>query len=105
MLFLRYNGHGPTWSFTEVCPQQTMKEPNRFASDFHKNKTKIRKDWGYLVALALVQRGNEVRQIIYALPTLQSHTFYMTLYSMGLRLGEATGQRHPRQGACAYSRW
>ena len=32
----------------------------------------------------------EVRKIIYALPTLQSHTFYMTLYSLGLRLREAT---------------
>jgi len=32
----------------------------------------------------------EVRKIIYALPTLQSHTFYLTLYSMGLRLREAT---------------
>jgi integrase/recombinase XerD len=32
----------------------------------------------------------EVRTIIYALPTLQSHTFYLTLYSLGLRLREAT---------------
>jgi len=32
----------------------------------------------------------EVRKIIYALPTIQSHTFYLTLYSMGLRLREAT---------------
>ncbi|NOX35278.1 MAG: tyrosine-type recombinase/integrase [Deltaproteobacteria bacterium] len=32
----------------------------------------------------------EVRKIIYALPTVQSHTFYLTLYSMGLRLREAT---------------
>lgn len=32
----------------------------------------------------------EVRKIIYALPTLQSHTFYLTLYSLGLRLREAT---------------
>lgn len=32
----------------------------------------------------------EVRQIIDALPTLQSHTFYLTLYSLGLRLREAT---------------
>ena len=31
----------------------------------------------------------EVRRIIYALPTLQSHTFYLTLYSLGLRLREA----------------
>jgi site-specific recombinase XerD len=31
-----------------------------------------------------------VRKIIYALPTLQSHTFYLTLYSLGLRLREAT---------------
>jgi integrase len=28
--------------------------------------------------------------IIYALPTVQSHTFYLALYFMGLRLGEAT---------------
>ena len=32
----------------------------------------------------------EVRTIIYALPTLQSHAFYLTLYSLGLRLREAT---------------
>ena len=32
----------------------------------------------------------EVKKIIYALPTLQSHTFYLTLYSLGLRLREAT---------------
>ncbi|WP_456072999.1 tyrosine-type recombinase/integrase [Desulfobacula phenolica] len=32
----------------------------------------------------------EVRKIIYALTTVQSHTFYLTLYSMGLRLREAT---------------
>jgi integrase/recombinase XerD len=32
----------------------------------------------------------EVRTIIDALPTLQSHTFYLTLYSLGLRLREAT---------------
>ncbi len=32
----------------------------------------------------------EVRKIIYALPTMQSQTFYLTLYSMGLRLREAT---------------
>jgi integrase/recombinase XerD len=32
----------------------------------------------------------EVKKIIYALPTQQSHTFYLTLYSMGLRLREAT---------------
>jgi integrase/recombinase XerD len=32
----------------------------------------------------------EVRKIIDALPTLQSHTFYLTLYSLGLRLREAT---------------
>ena len=32
----------------------------------------------------------EVRKIIYALPTLQSHTFYLALYSLGLRLREAT---------------
>jgi site-specific recombinase XerD len=33
---------------------------------------------------------NEVKKIIYSLPTQQSHTFYLTLYSMGLRLREAT---------------
>ncbi len=32
----------------------------------------------------------EVRKIIYALPTVQSHTFYLALYSMGLRLREAS---------------
>lgn len=32
----------------------------------------------------------EVRRIVYALPTPQSHTFYLTLYSLGLRLREAT---------------
>ena len=32
----------------------------------------------------------EVKKIIYALPTQQSHTFYLSLYSMGLRLREAT---------------
>ena len=32
----------------------------------------------------------EVKKIIYSLPTQQSHTFYLTLYSMGLRLREAT---------------
>ncbi len=32
----------------------------------------------------------EVRRIVYALPTQQSHTFYLTLYSLGLRLREAT---------------
>ena len=32
----------------------------------------------------------EVKKIIDALPTQQSHTFYLTLYSLGLRLREAT---------------
>ena len=32
----------------------------------------------------------EVKKIINTLPTQQSHTFYLTLYSMGLRLREAT---------------
>lgn len=32
----------------------------------------------------------EVRKIINSLPTLQSHTFYLTLYSLGMRLREAT---------------
>jgi integrase/recombinase XerD len=32
----------------------------------------------------------EVKKIISALPTVQSYTFYLTLYSLGLRLREAT---------------
>jgi len=39
--------------------------------------------------LPTILSRQEVRQIIHALPTLQSRTFYITLYSLGLRLLEA----------------
>ena len=39
--------------------------------------------------LPTILSRQEVRQIIGALPTLQSSTFYITLYSLGLRLLEA----------------
>ena len=39
--------------------------------------------------LPTVLSRQEVKQIIDALPTLQSRTFYTTLYSLGLRLREA----------------
>ncbi len=46
--------------------------------------------WKREKTLPTILSLKEVRKIIYALPTLQSHTFYLTLYSMGLRLREAT---------------
>jgi integrase/recombinase XerD len=46
--------------------------------------------WKREQTLPTILSLQEVRDIIYALPTLQSHTFYLTLYSMGLRLREAT---------------
>lgn len=49
--------------------------------------------WKREEALPTILSLEEVRKIIYALPTMQSHTFYLTLYSMGLRLREATTLR------------
>jgi integrase/recombinase XerD len=46
--------------------------------------------WRREQTLPTILSLQEVRKIIYALPTLQSHTFYLTLYSLGLRLREAT---------------
>ena len=46
--------------------------------------------WKREQTLPTILSLKEVREIVYALPTLQSHTFYLTLYSMGLRLREAT---------------
>ena len=46
--------------------------------------------WKREQTLPTILSLKEVRRIIYALPTLQSHTFYLTLYSLGLRLREAT---------------
>ena len=46
--------------------------------------------WKREETLPTILSLQEVRRIIYALPTLQSHTFYLTLYSLGLRLREAT---------------
>ncbi len=46
--------------------------------------------WKREQTLPTILSLQEVRRIIYALPTLQSHTFYLTLYSIGLRLREAT---------------
>ena len=46
--------------------------------------------WRREYKLPTIVSLQEVRTIIYALPTLQSHTFYLTLYSLGLRLREAT---------------
>jgi len=46
--------------------------------------------WKREETLPTILSLQEVRKIIYALPTLQSHTFYLTLYSLGLRLREAT---------------
>ena len=46
--------------------------------------------WKREQTLPTILSLEEVRRIIYALPTLQSHTFYLTLYSLGLRLREAT---------------
>ena len=46
--------------------------------------------WKREQTLPTILSLEEVRKIIYALPTVQSHTFYLTLYSMGLRLREAT---------------
>jgi len=46
--------------------------------------------WRREQTLPTILSLQEVRQIIDALPTLQSHTFYLTLYSLGLRLREAT---------------
>lgn len=49
--------------------------------------------WKRDQALPTILSCQEVRTIIYALPTLQSNTFYLTLYSLGLRLREATTVR------------
>ena len=46
--------------------------------------------WKREQTLPTILSLQEVRRIIDALPTLQSHTFYLTLYSLGLRLREAT---------------
>ena len=46
--------------------------------------------WKREETLPTILSLEEVRKIIYALPTVQSYTFYLTLYSMGLRLREAT---------------
>lgn len=46
--------------------------------------------WKRQQTLPTILSLSEVKEIIYALPTLQSHTFYLTLYSLGLRLREAT---------------
>ena len=46
--------------------------------------------WKREQTLPTILSLQEVRKIIYALPTLQSHTFYLTLYSLGLCLREAT---------------
>lgn len=46
--------------------------------------------WKREETLPTILSLQEVRKIIYALPTVQSHTFYLTLYSLGLRLREAT---------------
>ena len=46
--------------------------------------------WKREQTLPTILSLEEVRKIIYALPTMQSQTFYLTLYSMGLRLREAT---------------
>jgi integrase len=46
--------------------------------------------WKCEQTLPTILSLQEVRKIIYALPTLQSHTFYLILYSLGLRLREAT---------------
>ncbi len=46
--------------------------------------------WKREQTLPTILSLQEVKKIIYALPTQQSHTFYLALYSMGLRLREAT---------------
>ena len=46
--------------------------------------------WKREETLPTILSLQEVRRIIDALPTLQSHTFYLALYSLGLRLREAT---------------
>ena len=46
-------------------------------------------NWKRNKTLPTILSLQEVQKIIYALPTLQSITFYLTLYSMGLRLQEA----------------
>ncbi len=46
--------------------------------------------WKREQTLPTILSLKEVRHIINALPTLQSQTFYLTLYSLGLRLREAT---------------
>jgi len=46
--------------------------------------------WKREQTLPTILSLQEVRKIIYDLPTLQNHTFYLTLYSLGLRLREAT---------------
>jgi site-specific recombinase XerD len=46
--------------------------------------------WKREQTLPTILSLDEVRKIIYALPTVQSHTFYLTLYSLGLRLRGAT---------------
>jgi len=49
------------------------------------NEVRIKRD----EKLPTVLSRQEVKRIIEALPTLQSRTYYTTLYSLGLRLGEA----------------
>jgi len=46
--------------------------------------------WRREETLPTILSLQEVRKIIFALPTQQSRTFYLALYSMGLRLREAT---------------
>ncbi len=46
--------------------------------------------WKREQTLPTILSLQEVKKIIYALSTLQSHAFYLTLYSLGLRLREAT---------------
>jgi site-specific recombinase XerD len=41
--------------------------------------------WKREQTLPTILSLEEVRKITYALPTVQSHAFYLTLYSMGLR--------------------
>lgn len=46
--------------------------------------------WKREETLPTILSLQEVKKIINELPTQQSHTFYLTLYSLGLRLREAT---------------
>jgi len=53
--------------------------------------------WKREQALPTILSLAEVRQIIDALPTLQSHTFYLTLYSLGPR---PAGDRPDNRTSC-----